>query len=260
MIEQHVPMEQQESEVGGHVNIYVIQPFTKTTDKRTEDYWDEHFNHFIKGSIEEIVRENEFLSQFEWEVSRSSVQRGGPLNYEIIWDLFISPIVIADITDLNENVLYELGVRHALSGSTGMNRTVMIQDNNEWNLPFDFNNYAVIGYDRNRVDTWKTQLENRLTKCLQNLNYRDNPVAMTFAQRGLVLSVPEQQQGQLAQAEEAMQLVDTMVNEIGLDKEWVQKFLTAAIASENADLAAQFGGATGLTDFFDTSGDQNSDT
>lgn len=245
--------EQREFEGEQSVNIYVIQPFSGTNDEHTEDYWDEHYKHFIEDSINDITSDNDLLSEYDWSINKSSVQRGGPLNYEIVWDLFVSNIVIADITDLNENVLYELGIRHALSGSVGINRTIIIQDEDCWDLPFDFTNYAVLGYNKNRMDTWKTDLEGRLMKCLQNPNYRDNPVAMTFAQRGVLLSIANQQQAQLAQAEQAMELVDTMVNDIGLDKEWVQNFLTASIASQNTDLAAEFG-ETGIKDFFDSGG------
>src|ERR1044072_2623814 len=97
------------------LQLYVIMPFSKTTEERSEDYWTEHFEHFVRDQIKEIVEHDPILNQFDWRIYRSSVDKGGPLNYEIVWDLLTSQIVIADITDKNPNVLYELGIRHALT-------------------------------------------------------------------------------------------------------------------------------------------------
>ncbi len=129
------------------VCIYVVMPFSKTSDTHTSDYWDEHFSDFICARVKEVTEKEALLSGgFAWEVKRSSTAQGGPLNYEIVWDLLHAHIVIADLTDLNPNVLYELGVRHALTAATASRRTIMIQDENAWKLPFDFTNYAVVKY------------------------------------------------------------------------------------------------------------------
>ena len=71
------------------VKIYVILPFSDrrpTTKERTEVYWSEHYSHFIKQQIEEIVKEPPLL-EYEFEIERSSSLQGGGINYEIIWDL-----------------------------------------------------------------------------------------------------------------------------------------------------------------------------
>ena len=66
------------------INVYVIMPFSKTVSERTEDYWTEHFEHFIKLQVEEMTCKDPILNRFDWAVNRSSVEKGGPLNYEII--------------------------------------------------------------------------------------------------------------------------------------------------------------------------------
>ena len=70
---------------------FVIMPFSKTTDEHTEDYWAEHFDSFLKPLIEE----NPNL-----EARRSEALRGDVLK-QIITDLVISPVVVADLTDNN---------------------------------------------------------------------------------------------------------------------------------------------------------------
>lgn len=133
------------------IKVYVVMPFSKTGDIHTEDYWNEHFTDFIRARIMEVTKDDPVLAAFDWDVGRSSTARGGPLNYEIVWDLFLAHIVIADLTDLNPNVLYELGMWHALNAATGTGRTIMIQDETVFKLPFDFANYSVMKYRRDEA-------------------------------------------------------------------------------------------------------------
>jgi hypothetical protein len=229
------------------VSVYVIMPFTETKSDRDESYWDQHFEHFIKGKINDTKGELEDyfidVEDIEFNISRSSVQKGGPLNYEIVWDLLISDIVVADITDLNPNVLYELGVRHALTASVGQNRTILIQNEDEWNLPFDFSNYSVIPYNKSKPKDWEKNIKERIKDCIENKMYRDNPVSMTFAQRDISFSLG-QESSDVEQINVLMEMIDRMVNDFGFDKDWVQDFLTAAFMSENPDLADSLRGVS----------------
>ena len=213
--------EQQEKII---INVYVIMPFSTTTSERTEDYWTEHFEHFIKLQVEEVTSKDPNLNQFDWIVNRSSIEKGGPLNYEIIWDLLVSQIVIADITDLNSNVTYELGIRHALTAATGSKRTIMVQDSSAFKLPFDFANYSVVKYDKNRLDTWKKNLSKRLIECINNYHYRDNPVSMTFAQHDFSIISGNPQAENVKQLQSALDLIKQMVD-IGFDVDWIQELI-----------------------------------
>ena len=68
---------------------FVIMPFSKTTDEHTEDYWTKHFESFLKP----IIEENPNL-----EARRLKAMRGDILR-EIITDLVVSRVVVADLTE-----------------------------------------------------------------------------------------------------------------------------------------------------------------
>jgi hypothetical protein len=223
-----------ESSAKTPVHVYVIMPFSQTTNTRTQDYWNEHFSDYISGRIKEIVEADAFLSGgYAWEVRRSSTIQGGPLNYEIVWDLLNAHIVIADLTDLNPNVLYELGIRHALTAATASRRTIMILDETAWKLPFDFSNYAVLKYRKDKVDTWKRDIGDRLKSCIQAYYYRDNPVSMTFAQRSFSFQAQANQDKAIANITEALDAVERMTK-IGFDVKWLQKLIGESLLKKES--------------------------
>jgi hypothetical protein len=110
-------------------------PFSKTTPKHTEAYWTKHFTNFLKPLIEE----NPSL-----EAHRSTARRGDILK-EIISDLVTAPIVIADLTDKNPNVFWELGVRQSFS-----HRTITIAQYGT-KLPFDLSTKGTLFYHQDRI-------------------------------------------------------------------------------------------------------------
>ena len=90
---------------------FVIMPFS-ATDSCTEEQWTEIFEEVFKPCIEG--------AGLDYECKRSQATRGN-LIAAIVRDLNDSYVVIADLTDRNSNVFYELGVRHSLK-----NRTIML--------------------------------------------------------------------------------------------------------------------------------------
>lgn len=70
---------------------------------------------------------------------------------DVVKGIADATLVVADVTDLNENVLYELGLAHALG-----KRTVMVTQNIE-ELPFDLRPYRANEYSMlfNRADDLK---------------------------------------------------------------------------------------------------------
>src|SRR5438067_1699569 len=68
----------------------------------------------------------------------------GPRNIisDVVEALFNADVVIADITDGNPNVFYELGISHSIA-----NNTIMICQRTAQRLPFDLASYRVIFYD-----------------------------------------------------------------------------------------------------------------
>lgn len=85
---------------------FVVMPFSKTTSK-TEAQWTEIFDHMFKPAFVDCG----------YICERAKPMTGGLLE-SIVEHLSQSTVVLADITDHNPNVFYELGIRHALKKGT----------------------------------------------------------------------------------------------------------------------------------------------
>jgi tetratricopeptide (TPR) repeat protein len=104
-------------------------------ERGTEEY--EHFRALRDTVIEPA------LDRLGYVVTRADdVAKGGAIAKDVVTRLASSDLVIADLTDLNANVFYELGVRHALRGQG----TIMIIDTSRSLVPFDLKPYRVIEY------------------------------------------------------------------------------------------------------------------
>ena len=141
---------------------FVIMPFSKSKTC-TEGQWTGIFEKMIKPAIEASG----------YHCRRSTATRGNLIK-EIIQDLDASWVVLADLTDKNPNVFYELGVRHALK-----DRTILIAQNRD-DIPFDLQSYASHVYDW-KTEDGKKQFSQRIGTLLadvdQNPNRADNPVS-----------------------------------------------------------------------------------
>lgn len=143
---------------------FVIMPFSKTASC-SEEEWTLIFEKVLKPSIEGAGLDY---------VCRRSVATRGNIVGAILQDLNDSPVVLADLTDRNANVFYELGVRHTLK-----DRSVLIAQKRE-DIPSDLQAYAYHVYD------WKTPegikaLADRMKQLLieidNNPERPDNPVS-----------------------------------------------------------------------------------
>lgn len=138
-------------------------PFS-ATKSCTEAEWTHVFEEVLKPAIE-----NAGLGY----VCRRSEANRGNIVAGIIRDLNDSYVVLADLTDRNANVFYELGVRHALR-----NRTIIIAQRRE-DLPFDLRNYASHVYDW-RSDEGRQGFREKIAQLLREVDTNpdrpDNPV------------------------------------------------------------------------------------
>lgn len=114
---------------------FVIMPFSKT-QSCTEEEWNDIFDNMIKPSVEN--------SRSNYRCLRADILIGNIIKH-ILDNLNKADVVLADLTDRNPNVFYELGVRHALR-----NGTILITQNID-DVPFDLRQYSVIKY------SWKTR-------------------------------------------------------------------------------------------------------
>lgn len=122
-------------------NCFVILPFAGTSSC-TESQWSSIFEDLIKPAVEE--------SGYKYICKKSESQSGSLIGH-VLDNLNRSELVIADITDKNPNVLYELGIRHALQKKKGFATIIITQ--NEDQIPTDLKGETYKHYG------WKTDEE-----------------------------------------------------------------------------------------------------
>lgn len=139
-------------------------PFSETVSCN-EEQWTWIFENVFKPAIEG--------AGLDYECRRSVATRGN-IVAAILEDLRDAYVVLADLTDRNANVFYELGVRHSLKV-----RSILVAQKKD-DIPFDLIAYAHHIYD------WRTgegiadlakKLKQLLTDIDNNPDRADNPVS-----------------------------------------------------------------------------------
>lgn len=122
---------------------FIIMPFSKMTFKHSDgserSLSQRNFKHIYEKMIRRAVKKYSkknvrFASVHRYEKTRGNFVKG------IVNDLDQADLVIADLTGLNANVFYELGIRHTLKVGTIM----LTQDINS--LPADLKSYVAFDY------------------------------------------------------------------------------------------------------------------
>lgn len=136
-------------------------------------------------------------------IRADEVSKSGAIIKDIIKRLYEADVVIADLSGLNANVCYELGVRHALKGGT-----IMIVDDIE-SIPFDLKPYRVLEYSATLrgAHIFKRDLKKFLQAALDDPRGADNPV-LDFLPR------PERERVEQAEAVHNRQLIDELRSEV----------------------------------------------
>ena len=169
---------------------FVIMPFSQTTDEHTEDYWTKHFKFFLKPLIVEC----------SLEAHRSKPLRGSIIR-QIITDLVMSSVVVADLTDANPNVYWELGVRQSFR-----HRTILIAQSGT-ELPFDIKDSGTLFYDPDHldVDDFRKDFKAAIKDCLENSDRTDSHVLETLSGRGSLYEI--------IRREETLRRLDSVLSE-----------------------------------------------
>lgn len=117
---------------------FVIMGFGKKMDYRNS-------KEVNMDLIYQYVIQELFKTEFEeYEVIRADEISGSAIIDVSMYTLLINAdLVIADITTLNENAIYELGVRHALKPYSTI---IMMQNSDKTKAPFDLNHCRVLLY------------------------------------------------------------------------------------------------------------------
>lgn len=112
---------------------FVISPIGKEGTE-TYDKFKEVLDYIIKPAVE--------TASMKLKVVRADdINRAGSFIKDILENILTSYVVVADLTNQNPNVFYELGVRHCLSP-----RTIMISQSVDF-VPSDLREYRTIVYE-----------------------------------------------------------------------------------------------------------------
>lgn len=109
---------------------FIITPIGNDTDPIRR-----HVDGVIDAAIIPILKEFEYEARIPHRLSMP-----GSINKQIVQEIHDSDLVIANLTDKNPNVMYELALRHCLGTPA-----IMIAEKGT-ELPFDINNQRTIFY------------------------------------------------------------------------------------------------------------------
>lgn len=114
------------------------------------------FNEFYEKIIKKVC------SDLNIEVKRGDeIISTNVAMQDIIQDINYSNFIIAEVSEANPNVYYELGYAHAL------NKPVILLAKKNTKIPFDISHYRVIYYDDNII--FRDELENKLKSYLKSI-------------------------------------------------------------------------------------------
>lgn len=116
------------------------------------------FKSPFESYFEEIIRPAAKVAGFE-ALKADQIYGTGPIIHDIWKQIWAASVVVADVTDKNPNVNYELGICHAL----GVPTVIITQDFND--VPFDYRHRRCIRYDTKEVN-WQRKLKKSITATL----------------------------------------------------------------------------------------------
>ena len=133
------------------------------------DIYRNRYDQVIKPAVEGVLIDGEQAFRC---VRADFVTKTGSITRDVLERLYRSDAVVADLTDLNPNVFYEFGVRHALRSGTiliGLKGT---------KVPFDVGDLRIVPYE-DRIGGEKEaipQIQDMLGSLLAEERQQDSPV------------------------------------------------------------------------------------
>jgi hypothetical protein len=140
---------------------FVIMPFSQTATC-SKNEWTEIFDNVFRPAIEECG----------YSCERAKPMTGSLMG-TITDKLRHAQIVVADVTDRNPNVFYELGVRHCLRKGT------IIVSQGEHHIPSDLRGYWFINYGIRPAEVvqFKAAIRRLISEIEMNPDNSDNPIS-----------------------------------------------------------------------------------
>jgi hypothetical protein len=157
---------------------FVIMPFSETKPEHTKEYWDNHYDKFLKPLIESAP-----LEAYRVYPLRSAIVE------QIVKDLITAPIVVADLTDANPNVYWELGVRQSFKYGTitiAQQGTLLPSDIVSKGTLYYVSQQST-GYTENIV--FVTHFNEALIDCLKSPESPDSVVLQTITGRASLYQI-----------------------------------------------------------------------
>ena len=152
---------------------FFIMPISNSSKEHYVKYWTNHFENLLKPEIEKV---SNLFAQ------RSDELRADILK-QIILNLYDSFIVVADLTDRNANVYWELGIRQSFKF-----KTITIAEEGT-KLPFDVSTKSTLFYHTNDPKGDKEfckKFNDALIDCIENPEKSDSVVLDALSVRDLV--------------------------------------------------------------------------
>ncbi|MDR3782408.1 MAG: hypothetical protein P4K92_03760, partial [Candidatus Nitrosotalea sp.] len=184
---------------------YFIMPFSSTVNVK-EAEWTETYEKFLRPAME----------SFGFSCKRSEIGNR-PITKYIVQDLKNSHMVVADLTDCNPNVMWELGVRHSLSP-----KTIMIaSEKMKGTIPSDLFPYGLVFYkeDRTAYSDFVKDIANVLNKMEKDPANNSGPVFDSLKMDELTLLSFERRQilnkltGLMSETAENIRIANKILNE-----------------------------------------------
>lgn len=157
---------------------FIICPIGKenTENRKNSDL-------FFRYIIQPVTKEFGYAP-----IRADHMNESGMITFQIIDRIITSPLVIADLTNNNPNVFYELAVRHA------MNKPCILMKTEGQETPFDLKDMRIISYDlRNldKVEAAKKSLNEQIKNMENSIYSHLNPITLAYTYKNLARSLED---------------------------------------------------------------------
>jgi hypothetical protein len=154
--------------------VFVIMPFSQTSEVHTIQYWSRHFNSYLKPLIER----GESI-----HATRLETMTGNEASQTIL-ELMQSDVAVADLTNQDPNVVWALAVRQSFKNST-----VVIAEAGS-PVPAYFSKKEILFYSGDYLDKpFENKFQSAIDACLKTPSEPDSPVLETLGGRGTLYGV-----------------------------------------------------------------------
>ena len=119
------------------------------------------------------------LDELNYDITKADkIGTPGSISYDIVHRIMTSTLVIADVSDLNPNVFYELAIRNAIK------KPVIVIKGVSQKMPFDIYDKRAISVDMKEARVWtnaKNQLKNQVEESEKDIELASKSILSEFS-------------------------------------------------------------------------------